>query len=135
MPGLLDIANLPPTVTVSGGAAVEVTGVSVKGIAVLLNRFPAFREIFTGRVPELSAEMLIDLIPDAIAAIIAAGTGTPGDQRAEEIAARLSATDQIELVRVILSQTMPKGVGPFVESLTALAGVMGVEPSSIPVTN
>ena len=74
---------------------------------------------------------------DAVAAIIAAGCGYPADDKAESVAARLSLDAQADLLAVILRLTLPKGVGPFVEKLTALGGTLhaddaqsGTEPAS-----
>jgi hypothetical protein len=74
---------------------------------------------------------------DAVAAIIAAGCGYPADDKAESVAAKLSLDAQADLLTVILRLTLPKGVGPFVEKLTALGGILhadaaqsGTEPAS-----
>lgn len=135
MPGLLDVAPSMKTVTVCG-TEVAVTGVSAKGVAVIMSRFPMVRELMTGRAPQgLTAESLVQLVPDAIACVIAAGTGAPGDAKAEAIAATLPVGDQLELLDSIIKATLPQGTGPFVEKLTAFASVVGVEPISIPVTN
>ena len=72
MPGLLDIAISSRTVSI-GESEVPVYGVSAKGIAVLFERFPIFREMFSGRTPDLSPEAVTKLAPEAVAAIIAAG--------------------------------------------------------------
>ena len=48
MAGLLDIAPLSETVTVRG-QAVEVTGISAAGVAMLLRRFPALRKLLAQR--------------------------------------------------------------------------------------
>lgn len=119
MVGLVDIA--PATTTVAG---VEVFGVSARGIAYLLNRFPQLRMLMAGG--EVSAEDLITMAPDAVSAIIAAGTGTPGVTAAEEAADRLSLDMQADFLTAILRLTMPKGVSPFVEKLTTLGNTLGV---------
>lgn len=124
--GLLDVARSVRTVDVAG-AAVAVPGVSARGIAILFNRFPIFRELFAGKTADFTPESLIELVPDAIAAIIAAGTGAPGDAEAEAVAAGLSATDQLNLLAAILDATMPGGFGPFVEKLTAAMAGLGVD--------
>ena len=48
MVGLLDIAPLTQTVTVRDHP-IEVTGVSAKGVAQLLLRFPELRALISGR--------------------------------------------------------------------------------------
>lgn len=135
MPGLLDVATSTRTVSV-GGVDVPIPGVSAKGIAYLLERFPVFRELLTGRTPKLAADNIIAMLPDAIAAIIAAGTGYPGNREAEAKAEALPAEVQVELLEAIFAVTMPKGVGPFVERIMALAGALdapGVAPINTPV--
>ena len=131
MPGLLDIAQSTKKVAIAGGE-VPVYGVSAKGIAYLFERFPVIRELLTGKSADLSPATLTKLVPDAIAAIIAAGTGSPGDAATEEVAERLPAADQVALLEEILKLTMPQGAGPFVEKLMGLAGLMGVESINIP---
>lgn len=124
MASLLDIAPLTETVSVRG-TAIPVTGVSAKGIAHIMARFPEVREMMVGR--EVSVDRLIELGGDAVGAIIAAGTGNPGDPDHERIAAGLLLEEQADLLAVILRVTLPKGVGPLVEKLTAMGGALGVE--------
>jgi hypothetical protein len=66
---------------------------------------------------------------DAIAAIIAAGCGYPGDDQAEAVAGKLSLDAQADLLASILRLTLPKGIGPFVEKPTALGGILDAAPS------
>lgn len=120
MVGLIDIA--PATEQVAG---VTVYGVSARGIAHLLATFPELRKLMSGVAVE--AEALIALAPDAVAAIIAAGVGKPGDADTEALADRLPVDAQADFLGTILRLTMPKGVGPFVEKLTALGGILSPE--------
>ncbi len=122
MASLLDIAPLGASVTVRG-TAVNVTGVSAAGIASLLQRFPELREMMVGR--EVATERLMTMGADAVAAIIAAGTGLPGNPEAESVAASLAVEDQADLLAAILKITLPRGVGPLVEKLSAMASSLG----------
>jgi hypothetical protein len=86
---------------------------------------------------EVGTDELLDTGGDAVAAIIAAGCGYPGDDKAESVAANVSVDAQVDLLAAILRLTLPKGVGPFVEKLTALGGILhtddaqsGTEPGS-----
>lgn len=124
MPGLLDIAPSAETVMVRG-TAVDVTGVSAHGFVGLMQRFPDLRRIMTGG--EVSVDKLMAVAGDAVAAIIAAGTGEPGNADAEAVAARLSVDDQATLLAAIVRQTFPMGVGPFAEKVAALTEGFGVE--------
>lgn len=108
------------------GKAIAVPGVSAKGIAYLLTRFPDLRALMAGRKIEEAA--LLAMGGDAVAAIIAAGTGAPGDDKAEAIAGTLPLDAQADLIAAILKVTMPQGVGPFVEKLTGLGLLVGGDP-------
>jgi hypothetical protein len=121
MVGLLDIAPLTQTITVRDHP-IEVAGVSAKGVAQLLLRFPELRALISGR--EVGLDQLLALGGDIIAAVIAAGCGVPGDERAEAAAGRLGLDDQAELLAAIMKLTMPQGIGPFVEKLAR----MGLKP-------
>ncbi|WP_291207084.1 hypothetical protein [Hyphomonas sp.] len=130
MVGLIDIAPLTKTVTIRD-VAVEVSGVSARGIAQLLARFPELRALVTGR--EVAIENLLTLGGDVVAAIIAAGTGIPGDTAAEQAADRLSIDEQADLLVAVIELTMPRGLGPFVEKLSRL-GLGPDGASAMPVT-
>ena len=127
MAGLLDIAPAVETVDV-GGTRVSVYGVSAKGIAYLLGRFPELRMLMSGR--EVALEQLMAMGGDAVAAIIAAGCGYPGDEKAEALVGSMSVDTQADLIAPIIRLTMPKGVGPFVQKLAALGEILGDAPSS-----
>lgn len=124
MVGLLDIAPVTERVSVRG-QEIEVTGVSAKGVAHLLSRFPELRALVTGR--GASPEALMEIGGDIVAAIIAAGTGYPADERAEKIASELSIGEQADLIASIFKLTMPQGFGPFVEKLTGLGNLLSGE--------
>jgi len=132
MPGLLDIAPSSEIVTIRG-AAVEVTGVSAQGFAELLGRFPELRKLMTGM--EVNPDALFAVAGAAVAPIIAAGTGSPGDDAAEAVAARLSVDEQAELLEAVFRQTFPRGIGPFAKRLAALgASLGGGQSPTAPVT-
>jgi hypothetical protein len=124
MVGLIDIAPATETVQ-ANGKLVTVHGISAKGLAHLPPRFPELRKLMTGQ--DVQADQLLGMGGDAVAAIIAAGCGYPGDNAAEEIAGNLSLDIQADLLAAILRLTLPKGIGPFVEKLTGLAIILGVE--------
>ena len=138
MAGLLDIAPASEQVMVRG-TAVEVTGISVKGIASLLGRFPQLQQLIQGG--QLEVDSLMELSGDMVAAIIAAGTGMPGHPVAEEKAASLGLEIQADLLEAIIRQTLPGGLGPFVARLERAGEGLGMmtskqpEPASSPSTN
>jgi hypothetical protein len=121
MVGLIDIAPRIETADVQG-TQVPVYGISAKGLAHLLGRFPELRKLMTGQ--EVEIEQLMAMGGDAVAAIIAAGCGFPGDQAAEDVAASLTLEAQVDLLSGTLRLTLPGGVGPFVEKLNALGGLI-----------
>lgn len=122
MVGLVDIATLTEKVTV-GNQSVEVSGITARGVAMLLGRFPDVRAAMSGI--ELSADKLMALGPDVVCAVIAAGVGKPGDADTEAQADKLVIEQQVDLLSAILRLTMPGGFGPFAEKLRQLTGALG----------
>ena len=122
MVGLVDIAPVTSTILVRG-QDITITGVSARGIALLLARFPELRAVITGR--EVAMDDLLKLGGDVIAAIIAAGTGSPGDDDAERAADNLTLEEQADLLAAIVELTMPRGLGPLVERLSRLGLLAG----------
>lgn len=125
MTSLTDLAASTDSV-----AGVPVYGVSAKGIAILLTRFPVVRDLFGGQAVDFTAEMISTLAPDAVACVIACGTGTPGDAEQEAAASKLSVNVQAEMLDKIITLTMPNGVGPFVAMIARLGTLMGVTPDA-----
>jgi len=123
MVGLLDIA--PSFLTVQG---VTVSGISARGVVALLQDFPALKEVLAGREAKgLNGATVLELAPDAAAAIIAAGTGNPGNDEHKKAADLLPLGTQVEFLDAIVTLTFPTGVGPFVATLEKL----GVIPKDI----
>jgi hypothetical protein len=84
MASLLDIATVARKVPVPVGDGKEVDvnvyGVSAQSIADLMVRFPDIGKSFSGGKPP-AVEDIIKFAPEAIAAILAAGTGSAGIAR------------------------------------------------------
>jgi hypothetical protein len=123
MASLLDIVPASASVDV-GGVSVSVSGITAKGIGSLLGRFPDIQSALTGE--GIMAEKLISLAPDAVAAIIAAGCGAPGNADHEAAAAGLPIGAQVDLLSAIITATLPRGVGPLVDQVKALSGNLGL---------
>lgn len=132
MPGLMDIAPLTDKVTV-GEAEVTLYGVSARGIAHLLARFPELRKLMAG--VEVEADDLMRMGGDVVNAIIACGCGYVGKQEAEAKVDQLPADVQLDMLTKIIKLTMPGGVGPFVEKLTALGGSVAAQSGTAPVSS
>ena len=126
--GLLDIAPATDTVQLRG-QPVAVYGVSAKGLAYLMSRFPELRMLMTGK--EVDEASLMNVGGECVAAIIAAGCGLPGNTDAEASAATLPLEDQADVLAKILKLTMPNGAVPFAEKLAGLTSFLGVEGAQL----
>lgn len=117
---LADIGDLGEMVDVgrSDGQKLRVTGISAKGCLILLIRYPDLEKWLTGQ--SIAIGDIVVQAPDAVAAIIAAGTGAPGDSDAEEVASALPVDRQIDIVEAVYRQTFKEGFGPFVERVLRL---------------
>ena len=118
------LTDLAPStcVVMVRGQPVEVTGIDIIGVAHLIRRFQGLKDMVAER--GATAEVLAELGPDVIAAVIAAGTGGPGSKNAEAVARKLPLGAQAELISAIMKETMPEGFGPFVERLKALEAML-----------
>ena len=136
MVSLVDIApqQTQPVkpVTLAAGQEVPCRPLSMREIALLLQRFPALGAFVGGG----GAADLVSAVPPAIGAIIAVGTGNGDNPAEEEAAAILPLDDQLALLEKIMALTMPSGIVPFVERLTMLLGVSrSANAGKGPVTN
>lgn len=129
MVSLLDIADQQKTVTIRD-KDVAVFGISAQDIVYLFGKFPELRLLMSGKQADLTPETLLKLAPGAVAAAIAAGTGSAGNENAEAVAARLGLGEQLDLLAAIFELTFPQGVGPFVAKLDALGLLKSAEGAS-----
>lgn len=121
MVGLLDIAPLTEKVAV-GGQNIDVVGVSAAGIVSLIARYPEVKMLMAGKEVDVGALMAIG--GDAVAALIAASVGYPGDEKQEAAAAKLSLQVQMDILAAAIRVTIgPNGIGPFLEKLTAMVNI------------
>ena len=127
MADLLDIAESVETVTIRG-QAVAVPGIDARGIIHILQRFPVIRE-HMAKKGGVKPERLMEIGGDAVVAIIAAGTGHPGDEKHEEAAGRLGVEEQMDLLEAIFRVTLPKGLDSLLQKLGKL-GVLVTGPSA-----
>jgi len=127
MVGLIDIAPVTTSVAIRG-SHITVSGVSAKGVALLLARFPELRALMTGREVDLAE--ILRLGGEVVAAIIAAGTGNPGDAGIEGAVDNLTLEEQADLLLAIIRLTVPNGVGPLVEKLSSLGMTPGAGGAS-----
>jgi len=116
--GLYDISGFGEDVDVGDGVKLRVKGISAKGILMLLLRYPDLQKWLAGQT--LAVADIMVQSPDVIAAVIAAGTGMPGDPEAEEIASGIPIEVQMDVVEVIYRRTFRSGFGPFAKRVLAL---------------
>lgn len=131
MASLLDIAPSAATVDV-GGVKVAVYGISAKGIANLLGRFPALRAALLGGGLDIDQELIETTGPEVICAIIAAGCGEAGNEKAEAIAAGIPFGLQMEFIGEILKATLPDGAKNVFDRLGAAAAAVGLSQTPSP---
>lgn len=124
---LSDLAGVGRDVTVRG-RTVTVTGVSARGLATLFRRFPDLIGAIAGA--GLSVSALAQMGPDVLAAVIAAGTGSPDDPAAEEVADRLAMSDQLALIEAIMSESFGGDPAGFMKRLESLAAGVGAQKAA-----
>ena len=118
--GLKDISDFGEDVEIGDGRKLKVKGISAQGVLILLMRFPELQKWLSGKSIGVTDAFL--QAPDTIAAVIAAGTGAPGDVDAEDIAATLPLEVQTDVIEAIYRQTFRSGFGPFVLRVLKLYG-------------
>ena len=116
--GLHDIADFGENVPIGDGRSLKVKGISAQGCLLLLMRFPDLQKWISGQSLALTDAFL--QAPETMAAVIAAGTGAPGDTDAEDIAASLPVEVQIDVLEAVYRQTFRSGFGPFVKRVLVL---------------
>ena len=132
--GLKDISDFGEDVEIGDGRKLKVKGISAQGVLILLMRFPELQKWLSGKSIGVTDAFL--QAPDTIAAVIAAGTGAPGDVDSEDIAATLPLEVQTDVIEAIYRQTFRSGFGPFVKRVLGLyaaavqSGNFGEDPAT-----
>ncbi len=130
---ILDIRRKTESVSINDDSTVDVVGLSFDSIGQLLERFPILFEALSGRLGSGFAD-LIKKAPDAVAAVIAAGTGELNNKKAEKVAKDLPIGTQLDLCQAIGRVTFPKGVRPFLEAVNATFGATTAPAFAAPDT-
>ena len=131
---LHDISDFGEKVDIGDGRKLQVKGISAQGVLLLLMRFPDLQKWLSGQSLTVADTFIQG--PETIAAVIAAGTGAPGDTDAEDIAALLPVEVQTDVLEAVYRQTFRNGFGPFVQRVLALyavvaqSGNFGVDPGT-----
>jgi len=115
---LRDISDFGEKVDIGDGRKLQVKGISAQGVLLLLMRFPDLQKWLSGKSLALADTFL--QAPETMAAVIAAGTGAPGDTDAEDIAASLPMEVQTDVLEAVYRQTFRNGFGPFVKRVLTL---------------
>lgn len=129
MVGLLDIAEATPERVTIRGIEVDVVGINVTIIARLLRRYESLQKALVGEA-SLTPDLILELGPDVIGAIIAAGTNAEGNAEVEKKAQSLNIGEQFDLIYKIGEMTFGKSMGPFVEKIRALFKDVGAASES-----
>ena len=103
----LDLVPSPKTATVKvnthgGPVEVELTGVSLRALANIAKRFPAFVRRLEGGSGALMEQ------PEAMGALVAAALGHVGDQKYEAQIAMFPTADVMTLFQAALRLTFPQ---------------------------
>lgn len=111
-----------------GGVKITVKPLSLMMIAKLLRRFPDAMKLLTGGTDNDSDAMktIVTCGPEAIAAVISAGTGALNDIENEQKIANLPDEWQAELLAEIVNITMPDGLDVFLEKFLPFLQKMGM---------
>lgn len=117
MADLLDIGESLETVEIRG-KAIAVPGVDARGIIYLFQKFPIIRQALAKK--NVKASDFFEIGGDLVVAIIAAGTGHPGEEAHEKAAGNLGFDDQAALLEAIFRVTLPKGVDSLTQKLEGL---------------
>ena len=118
---LRDIADFGENIPIGDGRSLKVKGISAQGVVLLLVRFPELQKWLSGQSLKIADTFI--RAPETIAAVIAAGTGAPGDTDAEDIAASLPVEVQTDVLEAVYRQTFRSGFGPFVKRVLVLYAV------------
>lgn len=127
MVGLLDIADPEPDSVKVRNTDVPVYGITIHQIARVLGRFEQLDQLFKeGAMTNFKVGDLAKIAPEAIAAVIAVGTGYANAEpaqlkKAEEKAATLLPSEQFAVIKKMLEISFGDQLGPLLKRLSALA--------------
>lgn len=118
MSTLLELANAGRELTF-GEKKITVYGVSAEDLVGIITKYPLIMKAFSG--VDVETPDIMKVAPQAIADIIAVGTGNKPTDENLKAARRLPVEMQLDIVSAIIKQTFPTGgVGPFVQKLEGL---------------
>ena len=103
----LDLVPKPPSATVTietmaGPVEVELTGVSLRVLADIGKRFPEFARVLEGGAGSITRD------PEALAALVAAALGHPGDAKVEAHVESFPHAEAVSLAVAAIQLTFPR---------------------------
>jgi hypothetical protein len=132
----LDLVPKPPTDVVTidtlthGRQDIELTGVSLRALADIAKRFPAFAKVLDGGVGGILDN------PDAVAAIVAASLGHPGQKEYEAHVAAFPTADMLRIALVVVRLTFPQSdADPLLPAVNGADGDAPAPTSPSPLNN
>ena len=125
MADLLDVVIVPRKVVTKQLGELDVTGLTLEGIAGLIKNHPEVVEMFVSR-KDFNIQSVIDMGVEVLASFLAAGLGHPGDDKARKLCRGMNAEDAFTIGEAILEESFPGGVLNFIERVTKVAQGMGV---------
>lgn len=123
MAGLIDVAMITESVHIQG-EDFAVHGLSFAALARLVSRFPKLAGLIQGGALDFAS--LSVLGPEFLAAFLAAGLDHNWSPEVEKVVAQLPIDDQLQIFAAILKVSMPRGTGPFVETITSIVKLLGL---------
>lgn len=127
MADFLDIAPVTSMVRIGDGD-VAVPGLSIEGVATVCLRFPELVDVL--KAGAIDIKHILDLGPKVVAAIIAAGCGHPGNDKAEAKAMKLPLRYQAELLAAIKTATIGDDAQSFIRALSQIGDGLFSEAGS-----
>ena len=126
MVSLVDIANVKHKPVPIRGEDIDINGLTADHIAGVMFVFPEIRRIMSQDNPDREViTSLVARLPEAVAMIIAAGTGHSTEEEHIAAARTLGVGEQYALLEGILTATFPQGVKSFLDGVSALVNQSG----------
>jgi hypothetical protein len=130
MSKLSDIAPVTKPFDLNG-VTVTITGLSIAAFVDVLNSNEQLAELVQGGA---SFVQVVSAFPGPVAKLIAAGTGSPGDEAEIAAALALTAGHQVLLLEEIVNVSFAGDVVPFVQKLLRLAAITNGKATPAPST-
>lgn len=123
MTKFLDVVPEPRRVKTHKYGEVEVTGLTISGIAFLLKRHPELFSLFKEgqKTGNFDMQKVIDLGLEVVADFLASGLGYPGDEEAVKRCRDMNPDDTWTIGEAIIEESFPGGAANFFEKVAKAA--------------